>query len=388
MHEDLEKIKAEKEVQRKVACCAELIYGDTTTHRLFESLVEGVLIVAAEGTIVLTNSRVEEMFGYEARELQGQHIDLLVEKNVRSKHTEHMAGFFAEPRIRPMGVGVDINGVHKDGSLIPLEIGLSFLELQGEKYGLAFVSNISLRKEVEQLLHVSNQQLEQFAQIVAHDLNDDLCSMVSVCQLLRGSGADLQEDRRNLLLDQVLESGLKMSSIIREMLLFARMDHAEVRFSPVDMGPVLESVLHRLRHRADASKAKISVGEVSSEAIGYAPWVEEVWYNYISNAIAYGGKPPEIEVGGERYGDRVRFWVRDNGQGVPEESIKYLFLENSGMRRRVVQGNGLGLSIVKGMVERMNGSVAVESTLGEGSTFLFELDAVPLPQPLPSVAAK
>ena len=111
-----------------------------------------------------------------------------------------------------------------------------------------------------------------------------------------------------------------------------------------------------------------------ASALGHAPWVEEVWANYISNAIKYGGTPPRIELGGNRDGGGMaHFWVRDNGPGLDEQQLGQLFQEFSRVTPANAEGHGLGLSIVKRIVERLGGEVRVSSAIGQGSTFGFTL---------------
>src|SRR5206468_1582865 len=109
-------------------------------------------------------------------------------------------------------------------------------------------------------------------------------------------------------------------------------------------------------------------------ASGYAPWVEEVWTNYISNAIKYGGNPPRVELGADVDPDHmIRFWVRDNGAGLAPEQQSQLFKMYSRLGETRIQGHGLGLSIVQRIVEKLGGQVGVESIPGQGSTFSFTL---------------
>jgi len=117
--------------------------------------------------------------------------------------------------------------------------------------------------------------------------------------------------------------------------------------------------------------------------ISYAPWIEEVWSNYLSNALKYGGKPPRIEFGFTPLPDqRMRYWVRDNGQGLKDSENQALFTEFARLgRHAATEGHGLGLSIVQRIVSRLGGAVGVESKPGEGSTFYFVLPLQPAPTP-------
>ena len=112
-------------------------------------------------------------------------------------------------------------------------------------------------------------------------------------------------------------------------------------------------------------------------AVGYAPWIEEVWANYISNAIKYGGETPRIELGAMRQDDGlIRFWVRDHGAGLPPEKQAQLFKPFMRLGNLRIQGHGLGLSIVQRIINRLGGEVSVESQVGQGSTFRFTLPII------------
>ncbi len=126
------------------------------------------------------------------------------------------------------------------------------------------------------------------------------------------------------------------------------------------------------------AEAKVDVPDTWHWSLGYAPWVEEVWINYLSNGIKYGGNPPKLTLGSSRLKDgRVKFWIRDNGPRLREEEIERLFTPFTRLSQVNIKGHGLGLSIVRRIVTKMNGEVSVESKLGEGSTFSFTLDGIP-----------
>jgi len=124
-------------------------------------------------------------------------------------------------------------------------------------------------------------------------------------------------------------------------------------------------------------------------ALGYMPWVEEIWVNYLSNAIKYGGRPPRLELGADPLpnpppqageglgGGMIRFWVRDHGAGLTPEDQARLFTPFTRLDQVRVKGHGLGLSIVRRIVEKLGGQVGVESQVGQGSTFSFTLPGAP-----------
>ncbi|HMR64932.1 MAG TPA: HAMP domain-containing sensor histidine kinase, partial [Anaerolineae bacterium] len=142
---------------------------------------------------------------------------------------------------------------------------------------------------------------------------------------------------------------------------------------------IIYQVQSRLQPMIEEYKAEIVMPKTWPMVLGYAPWVEEVWINYVSNGIKYGGQPPRLELGATLQSDQmIRFWVRDNGAGLTSEAQGSLFVEFSRLNKFSVPGHGLGLSIVRRIVEKLGGHVGVKSEIGRGSEFFFTLPEVDL----------
>jgi signal transduction histidine kinase len=167
----------------------------------------------------------------------------------------------------------------------------------------------------------------------------------------------------------------KMNNIIDELLLLAEVRKTQVVLRPLDMSRVLADAQQRLTDMIADSQAQISLPATWPVVVGHAPWVEEVWVNYMSNAIKYGGQPPRVEVGADLLTDNmVRLWVRDNGPGLPPEVHARLFTPFTRLDQVRARGHGLGLSIVRRIVEKMGGKVGVQSgEPGSGCLFYFTL---------------
>jgi signal transduction histidine kinase len=180
-----------------------------------------------------------------------------------------------------------------------------------------------------------------------------------------------------------------MNNIIEELLLLSQIRKTEVAAEPLDMHSIVQEAILRLPEMPANSQAELAVPAPSEwlSAVGYGPWVEEVWVNYLSNAIKYGaakGMPPHVELGAELQPDGMaRFWVRDNGPGLTPEAQTRLFTPFTRLDQVRTHGHGLGLSIVRRIVEKLGGQVGVESQLGQGSTFFFTLLAVPVDSATP-----
>jgi signal transduction histidine kinase len=175
-------------------------------------------------------------------------------------------------------------------------------------------------------------------------------------------------------LEMMVKSGRKVSSIIQELLLFARIPKEDVKLVPLDMASIVGEAIGRLEELVRETGAEIVLPESYPNALGHRSWVEEVWFNYLSNALKYGGYPPHLELGGTLQEDNyVKFWVKDSGPGLAPEQLQHLFTPYSRLDQAQGQGHGLGLSIARRIVEKLNGQVTVESDLGRGSVFGFTL---------------
>ncbi|MGD0879316.1 MAG: HAMP domain-containing sensor histidine kinase [Anaerolineales bacterium] len=213
--------------------------------------------------------------------------------------------------------------------------------------------------------------------MVAHDLKDPLTVMIVTSDLI----SDIPNLTRNELkeyLEQIRFTAYDMNRIIDNLLLFAEVSKAEAPVEPVDMARVVAKIRKRLSYMIKERHVQIAIPETWPVAMGYAPWIEEVWTNYLSNAIKHGGRPPRVEMGATSQPDgMLRFWTRDNGPGMPKKARARLFTPFSQIDHVHDPGHGLGLSIVHQIVEKLGGQVGVESELGQGSLFFFTLPANP-----------
>ena len=168
----------------------------------------------------------------------------------------------------------------------------------------------------------------------------------------------------------------RMGVIIRELLVLASARQKDVTLIVVDMAEITKNALDVLSYQIEQDNAEIILPEEWPQVFGYPAWIEEIWVNYVSNGLKYGGKPPRIVLGYTRQeGGRVRFWVRDNGDGLTQEDQDKLFTKFSRLERNDLPGYGLGLTIVQRIASKLDGEVGVESegVPGLGSTFYFTL---------------
>ena len=238
-------------------------------------------------------------------------------------------------------------------------------------------STFQLREQVS-ALQVRNKELEEYSHMVAHDLKEPLALLVLTSNVITDI-PDLSNEELKEYLQQIGLTASEMKRIITSLLLFAEVSKAEAPLESVHMNRVVANVQARLSYMIKQQQAQIILPEAWPEAIGYEPWIEEVWTNYLSNAIKYGGRPLRVELGAsDRPDGMLRFWTRDNGPGIAPEARTRLFIPYHQISRlKGTNGHGLGLSIVLSIVEKLGGQVGVESELGKGSLFFFTLPAGP-----------
>ena len=246
-------------------------------------------------------------------------------------------------------------------------------------------AEIEERKKVEAQLQKSmlelqtrNEELDAFAHTVAHDLKDPLGVITLGAEVLRTDYQDMTKEELDSSFATLSRNGKKSCRIVDELLMLATVKKERVRTHPLKMDIIVHDAWQRLPASPEKGRSQLHLPVEWPVAQGYAPWVEEVWVNFLSNALKYGGHPPIIRVGAEHLENgQIRFWIQDNGPGLPKLELAKVFAPFTRANRRVVRGHGLGLSIVRSIVEKLNGQVEVKSSgvRGEGCLFSFTLPA-------------
>lgn len=322
--------------------------------QVFKSVKAGVIIVDTQGRMVEVNPKALTIFKKEQKDILGKMIDLLIPQladlAVTGERLELTLG--DEGRTYEAQVTAIENARTKEGFLIML-------------YDIT-----RIKKTID--------ALNAYASSVSHDLKNPLSRQLTSIALLQKGGID--DHMKKELYDAIYSGALKMNQIIESLLLLATVrTREEVPFRQLDMQSIVQSAIKRvLDETSDSSHIAFSLPDEWPEAYGYEPWIEEVWVNYVSNAIKYGGSPPKITIGSVIDGQFVKYWVQDNGAGLTRQEQDALFKEFKRLEKhRSFEGHGLGLSLVKQIINKMNGEVGIESDGQSGSTFYFTLPVFP-----------
>ena len=236
-------------------------------------------------------------------------------------------------------------------------------------------ANLELTRTIQEL-DASNADLQSFAHTVAHDLKNPLTVVHGYSNLLKDSFLDLDPAQAREYLERIYTTSNKMDAIINELLLLASVRQMDqIYVTPLLMGRFVGDALARFEPRIKEAQAEIILPKNWLTGVGYGPWVEEIWANYIGNALKYGGRPPQLKLGSTQLypGGQVQFWVQDNGPGLDADQQAQVFNKFTRLHQERAEGHGLGLSIVQRIAEKLGGQVGVESQPGQGSRFYFTL---------------
>ncbi|MCL4264473.1 MAG: HAMP domain-containing histidine kinase [Anaerolineae bacterium] len=223
-------------------------------------------------------------------------------------------------------------------------------------------------------LAISNAELEAYAHTVAHDLKNPLFTIRGYAGVLKRQLNGASSPKALEMVSHIENSSQKMDIIIKELLLLSQIRNQDVDTAVLNMPELIAHAEAQLVGLIEQSGGQINYPAEWPSAVGYAPWVEEVWMNYLSNGLKYGGRPPQLTLGyAYQNNHMVRFWVQDNGPGIPPEQVSLLFKEFTRLNTSRHDSYGLGLSIVYRIIEKLGGEVGVESKPGQGSLFYFTL---------------
>ncbi len=345
-------------------------------RRLYEIESDAISLIDNEtGRILEVNPAFERMYGYSRDELLAmRNTDLSAEPDqTRSAVQDGITR-------------IPVRHHHKrDGTVFPVEIMAGYLTWQGRPCHVAAMRDMTEWVETQEMLRqrtsdleAQNAELDAFAHTVAHDLQNPIGVIMGYAAFLRDNLITSSMDQLQAGLHSIDQSAQKMSRIIRELLLLSMLRTEDVKTEPLEMAGIVAGAQLQVSALAEEYGAQISLPDAWPLALGYSPWIEEVWANYLSNAIKYGGQPPCIVLGAElEPSGMIRFWVQDNGIGIGPEDQARLFTPYTRVNAAHTKGHGLGLSIVRRIITRLDGEVGVISAPGKGSEFYFRLPAAP-----------
>lgn len=350
-----------------------------------------MVMVGPEGAIELINQEAERVFGYSREEGRSLSVEMLMPERYRHGHAGMRAGFNEASEVRAMGAGRELFARRKDGTEFPVEVGLAPVELDGEKKVLCTVIDITERQRMqrelarrtveleevngrlrhsEQQLQAANRELSDFATIVSHDLRTPLRGVAILAAWIQADSSEKLDEAGRENLREMIGRIARMDRMIEGILHYSRIGREQEKVEPVALAELVPVVVRDL---APPAHVQVSVAPGLPVVNGDPVQLRQVFQNLIGNAVHFGDKP-QVEIRVE-YAARGPFWefqVTDNGPGIEEQDIERVFEMFQTVAPRDRTGStGVGLALVRRMVERSGGRVWAESSPGGGSTFFF-----------------
>lgn len=353
-----------------------------------QSIGDAVIATDAHCLVKFMNPVAETLTGWQQTEALGlsvQQVFNIINAQTGQPYPSPVEGALHTGQVCYLEEDTEL--VTRSGQQIPVDDSAAPIKDDlGHIQGAVLVfRDITGRKKAEEELHryarelkTRNQELDAFAHTVAHDIQSPLAPLIGTAEILVRDYESMSPEQLGPYLHSILRSGRKVANIVDELLLLAQVHRTDIKTRPLGMSEILKEAVYRLSPMVDEYQAEIIYPVEWPEAVGYGPWIEEVWVNYLSNAIKYGGTPPRLVLGATRQNNNmISYWVRDNGPGLSSEAQNRLFLPFTRLEQARAKGHGLGLSIVRWIVEKLNGQVGVHSSPedGGGSIFWFTLPA-------------
>lgn len=373
-----QRARAERVAERRTA---ELRRSQRAFQALTDTANDAIIAAGADGRIRYVNPSAEHCFGYGASELHGRLLTVLMPERYRPLHDAGMAAFLAGGEPRVIGHTIELAGLRHDGSEFPLEISIAHWQSDGEHNFTAILRDITRRREVEKTmesqrkeLERSNADLEQFAYVASHDLQEPLRMVASYVQLLsRRYKGRLDQDADDFI-GFAVDGALRMQCLIDDLLAYSRIATRAENKREVAAADCLDAALRNLAVRIDETRADIRAGALPRVCIDPL-LLTQLLQNLIGNALKFcGERRPRISIDAAREDACWHFQVSDNGIGIDTQYAERIFVIFQRLHaRQHYAGTGIGLAICKKIVERAGGRIWVESRPGEGAAFHFTL---------------
>jgi len=383
---------------------------------LFEYATIGILITDSNGVITAINPFALSEFGYTRKELLGKKIEMLIPTRFQGQHVRNREHYSKRPQTRPMGVGMDLFALKKDGTEFPVEVSLGNYHTNGDRYVIAFVTNISVRKkgetEIKQLnddleatverrtkeltnamhqLEISKEELSKslekekelgelksrFVSMASHEFRTPLSTILSSAYLIEKYKTTEDQPKRDRHLQRVISSVRMLTDILNDFLSLGKIEERkiQVRVTEFNIRELVIDIVGEIKNNVKENQEINYQHEGESIVSLDASLLKHMVMNLVSNASKFSPDAASIEIKTINPDHQLTLTVKDHGIGISREDQKHLmerFFRGSNAGN--IQGTGLGLHLVSKYAELMNGTVKCKSELGKGTEFIIHFD--------------
>lgn len=363
-------------------------------NALFNNATLGIVVANHQGDILLANPFAEKQFGYSSKELQGLKVEALIPEHFHQIHQMHRNHYVDHPVSRPMGLGLDLFARRKDGSIFPVEISLSPYHTPQGMQVIAFIVDVSLRKQIEETLRrkqreleqyaeeleASNKELENFAYISSHDLQEPLRKIQAFADRIRGMDGERLSKQGLDYFNRIQQAAARMQRLINDLLNFSRITSSAKTFIRTDLQEVLRDVLDDLQVTIESTKAEIHADALP--VIQAVPTqMRQLFQNLIGNALKFRRPDQplelritmEIELGKMAQDRMLVLHFKDNGKGFSDRYADKIFNIFQRLDHNGSEGSGIGLAVCKKIVQQHGGTITAHGEPGMGAEFVVTL---------------
>lgn len=357
--------------------------SDAYFRNLLESAPDSMVIVDADGRIAIVNAQAEKMFGYNRDEMRGRRIEFLLPERLRKDHVRHRSEYGSDPQLRPMGSGMELAALRKDGSEFPVEISLSPVETPDGTFVSSVIRDVTERKRLEREINAARQAAERannansaFLAAASHDLRQP----VQALSLLNGALRRTVKDERALEMIESQERSLTaMTNLLNSLLDISRLDAGAVtpELENFPMQRLIDRLSAEFSRQAQHKGLEFAANGCDTVVRSDPNLLAEIIQNLVSNAIRYTDKG-SVRLDCENIGETCRLVVSDTGIGIEPDQINEIFREFVQCKTRgsTNEGFGLGLAIVRRLADLLKHDVSVTSSPGKGSEFEVQIPVV------------
>src|SRR5690554_7263890 len=397
---------------------------------LSQAISEGIVIVNQKQEIVASNDAADRMFGYESDELVGKNLNVLIPQTYHKNHVAQVDSFMERNNPRQMGHGSNLYGKRKDGSIFPVEAGLNPFKVDEDRFVMALVTDISVRKSQEKQIVDLNTDLERrieertaelkksvkelrdevakrkaaehkisealrkerelgelktkFLSLVSHEFKTPLSGILTSATLISKYTGPDQQDKREKHIKTIKSKVKYLNNILNDFLSIERLESgkASYKFETFPLSKVVNEVIYSANMLLKDGQRIIYPENIDDIMVTFDEKILELSLtNLINNAVKYSPEHSIIDIQVAQKDDFLTIKVKDQGRGIPKKEQKYIFNRYFRAENALLdQGTGIGLNIVKGYMDSLNGSVSVESEENKGSTFTLTIPTNKLPE--------
>lgn len=340
---------------------------------VMNTVVDGIITIDSGGSIKSFNPSAERIFGFSEDEVIGHNVKMLMPEPYHGEHDGYIRNYLDTGHSSIIGVGRRVEAKRKDGSVFPMELGVSEMLISGQRMFVGTIRDVTDRKKAEDEVMRSNEELERFAYVASHDLQEPLRMVVNFTALLNDEYGKDMDEQAGQYMRFIVDAAGRMQALVSDLLEYSRVDNEEGGFTNVNCVESVELAISNLHDVIEETGAKISIGDLPVIFVNPVRF-SRLMQNLIGNAIKYRKKnvPPEITIQAKEAEDSWLFSLADNGIGMKEEYLEAIFNIFKRLHsKQDYQGTGIGLSICKRIVQSFDGEIWVTSHPGEGSTFYF-----------------